>query len=120
MPNDAVLMINSDFGRRASERVDGLENKVKASMKAVLDENWLVVNDDDALFRAGLGGVLLDVGQDSEDGQKLTASIDVLKKFGSFLSASSAGLSVEFPEMPDPETILPLMGWWREIKGDGK
>jgi hypothetical protein len=113
--NDVALSINATMGKTAAARVDGLEAKVKASMKAVIDGDWMASNDD-ALFRAGVAGALLDVGSDSEDGQRLTSSIEFLKRFSAFLNAASAGLDVSPPDLSD-EDPLPLMKWWHEVKG---
>jgi len=114
--NETIIAINATFGKTASAEKVGLEAKVKASMKAVLDGNWMTT-DDDVLFRSGLAGVLMDVGTESEDGQRLVKNIDFLRKFGSFISAASAGLDVAFPEMNLPtEDVVPLMGWWHEVK----
>ncbi len=112
--NDGVLAINSSIGCEASKNVQGLENKVRASMKAVISGNWMETKDE-ALFRAGIGGALLDIGVDSDDGKKLLNSVEALKQLSAFITASQAGLSVSPPDVP--EDILPLMGWWHEVKG---
>lgn len=114
--NDAVLSINSSFGQRAAEQVEGLENKVKASMRAVIKENWMAT-DDDSLFRAGVGGALLDT-KDTPDGEKLLTSIQDLRAINAFFNANAVGLSVDFPTMS--EDPAPLMKWWQEVKAESK
>jgi len=120
--NDAVLQINASLGQRASKEAIGLENKVKASMRAVIRENWMATRDEE-LFRASVGGALLDVGLDSDDGTRLQRSIDVLKKFSAVLTAAQAGLSID-PDSwipnEDDEAPLPLMGWWHAIKAESE
>lgn len=121
MNNNAVLMINANLGRRGAKDAVGLEAKVKASMRAVREGNWLETNDD-ALFSAGVGGALLDVGADSDDGRRLTASLDAMRKLIAFLNAAQAGLSVDATSVlppDDAELPLPLLGWWHETKGGG-
>jgi hypothetical protein len=116
---DTVLAVNSTFGKQAAAGVDGLENKIKASMKAVLDSNFMTT-DDDELFRAGIGGALLDVGMSTPDGQRIVASIDALKKFSAFMNAATAGLDVSLDSVPfaSPDDLLPLLGWWHEVKAE--
>ena len=121
MMNNAVLSINATFGKRAAdEEGGGLEAKVKASMRAVIRENWMDTTDD-GLFRAGLAGALQSVGIDTDDGQRLKRSIEHLKRFSAFLTAAQAGLSVD-PEglLPseDEEKPLPVMGWWHEVRAE--
>ena len=115
--SDAVLMINATIGRDAAKDVEGLEAKVRASMRAVLAGNWMELSDDN-LMRAGIAGALLDVGTDSEDGRKLTKSIDALKKISAMLAALQAGISVDVASaMPEEgDEILPLVKWWQEEK----
>lgn len=116
---DNILAINATIGRSASATVEGLEAKVKASMRAVLDGNWMIVDNDDALFRAGLAGALLDVGADSDDGKRLTESIVVLRKISAFFTAAQAGLSIDLSSaLPEEgeEQPLPLLEWWHETK----
>lgn len=115
--NDVVLTINSQIGQRAADAVTGLEEKVKASMRAVREGNWMETNED-ALFRAGVGGALLSVGRDSLEGERLISSINALRRFSAFLTAAQAGVSADLSSVirDDEEKPLPLMQWWRETK----
>jgi hypothetical protein len=120
MSADVVLNINATFGARAAKEATGLENKVKASMRAVIRENWMATRDEE-LFRAGVGGALIDVGLDSEDGQRLERSILALKKFSAMLTAAQAGLSVNIESVlpgEGEEQPLPLMGWWHQVRAE--
>lgn len=112
--NDAVLSINATMGKGASEKAEGLEAKFKASAKAVIDGNWMEASDD-ALFRAAVGGVMLDVGKDSQEYQTLKNTIEQIQKFSAFLAAATRGLKVEIPDVDEVETV-PLMKWWKEVK----
>lgn len=115
--NDAVLSINSTLGKRASAEVSGLENKVKASMRAVLKENWMETQDE-ALFRAGVAGALLDLGLDSDDGKRLRDSFLGMSRFAAMLNAAAAGIAVNMETVlpKDGEEMLPLLGWWHDVK----
>ena len=120
MSADVVLNINATFGARAAKEVTGLENKVKASMRAVIRENWMATRDEE-LFRAGVGGALIDVGMDSEDGQKLERSVKALAKFSAMLTAAQAGVSVDMASVlpgDGDEQPLPLLGWWHDVKAE--
>ena len=111
--DNLILALNAPAGMEASKKETGLENKCKAAMKAVIKTDWNC-SSDDTLFRCALAGVFQDVGQDSEDGQLLLRSAEHLKRLSAFLNACQAGLSVDVPEVE--EEIVPLMGWWHEVK----
>ena len=117
MTADVVLHINATLGARASKEAQGLENKVKASMRAVIRENWMATRDEE-LFRAGVGGALIDVGLDSEDGKRLQESVQALNKFSAMLTAAQAGVSVDIASVLPEEEPLPLLGWWHEVKAE--
>lgn len=114
--NMAVMSINAQLAKRDVEEAVGLENKIKAAMKAVLRENWMDTNDD-SMMRSALAAVLLNVGQDSEDGKTLLRSMDALRKLSAILTAAQAGLSVNLEHMDMPEEpYLALIPWWNEAK----
>lgn len=115
--NDAVLSINATIGKRGADDCKGdLEAKVKAAMRAVIDENWMATRDEE-LFRAGVGGALLSVGLDSDDGRLLERSVQALRRFDAMLNAAQAGLTVDIGEVAkDHEGTVPLMKWWHEIR----
>jgi len=112
---DPALHLNATVGKAASAQVTGIENKVKASMRAVLRGNWLETRDE-ALFRAGVGGALLDVGKDSEEGQELSRSMETLRKHNALMVAADAGIAVKVLMSDDGKPPLPLLKWWREAK----
>lgn len=116
--NDPILAINASIGLEASKEVAGLENKIKASMRAVIKGDFLGA-DDDGLLRAAVGGVLLDVGTESEDGKRIRDTLTMLRKLGALLHAAREGLTVgldslDIPE--DAEPSLPLFQWFKELK----
>lgn len=114
--SEMSIMLNSKFGKEAASKVSGLEEKVKASMREVLKQNWLETSED-ALFKAGVGGALLDVGTESEDGKELIRSIKALTTFNAALQAAQAGVTVNFAStFSGSENCLPLIKWWREVK----
>ena len=114
--SDAILMINASYGKAAADNVEGLEAKVRASMRAVIRENWLTL-DEDLLFRAGIGGAMLSVERGTDDYIMLEQSVAALRKFTAFLAASQAGISVDPADLPGgDDAILPLMQWWREAR----
>lgn len=115
--NMAVISINAQLAARDVKEAVGLEAKIKAGMRAVIRENWMDTNDD-SMMRAALAAVLLDVGQDSEDGQKIVKTMDGLRKLSAILTAAQAGLSVNLSESDVDENFkpLPLIQWWKEAK----
>ena len=110
--NDTGVAILADSGKRAAVSVEGLEAKLIASMKAVRADNWLAL-DNEAQFRAALGGVLISLPE-GEDKARLKTSISAIAKMNSFLQATSAGLTVELPDIPPG--ILPLIKMWADSK----
>ena len=113
--NDIGLSILATTGKAASAKETGIEAKCKASMRAAREGDFMLFGDD-AQFRGGLGGVLLDIGNDSEDGQRILDSLKVIRQFNAFVSAASAGLSVEPPTVPEGDEMLPLIAWWNEVR----
>jgi hypothetical protein len=112
-----ALMINTAIGRSASKRETSLKNKVKASMRSVLEGNWLETKEDE-LFKASIGGALLDVGAESKKGELLIKSTEVLLRFSAAFEAAIAGVTVDFAAiMKDgDDKCLPLLEWWEEVK----
>ena len=117
MTKMARVQVNAAYGRHAATQVTGLENKLKASMKAVIKEDWLGANEDEQ-FRAGVLGVLLDVGVDSEDGRLIARSLEAVTKFSAALEAMQAGLRVDFASaLPIAgDKVVPLLALWHEVK----
>jgi hypothetical protein len=114
----AVMIINAQIVREDVAAVAGLENKIKAAMKAIIHKNWMDTNDN-SMMRAALAAVLLDVGQDSEDGKLLLRTMDGLRKLSAIIAAAQAGLSVNLEESDVPkedDKLLPLISWWHEAK----
>lgn len=118
--NDAVLTINATLGKQGFEEAEGdLEAKVKASMRAVLRDNWMATRDEE-LLRAGIGGALLALKEGPEY-DRLVRSVEVLKKFSAAITAAQAGIGVDFSDIlpgEDEEQPLPLMAWFREVKDE--
>jgi len=115
--NLAVMSINAQLAARAVKEAVGLEAKIKAGMRAVIEQNFMDTNED-SMMQAALAAVLLDVGQDSEDSKRLTHSIDAVRKLSAFLTAAQAGLYVSLESaLPDANAApLPLIAWWHEAK----
>jgi hypothetical protein len=118
MSESVLISINAQLAERDVKAATGLENKIKAAMRAVLRENWMDTNDD-SMMRAALAAVMLDVGKESEDYQRIVSSVEALRKFSAFLNAAQAGLSVDITSaLPaeDAEPPLPFVKWWHEAK----
>lgn len=115
-PKMAVMSINAQLAARDVKEAVGIEDKIKAGMRAVIRENWMDT-DDDSMMRAALAAVLMDVGRDSDDGKRILASMDSLRKLSAMLTAAQAGLSINLTDddMP-PDNLLPLIPMWHEAK----
>lgn len=115
-PKMSVMSINAQLVQAEVAAAVGVENKIKAAMQGVIEKNWMDT-DDDSMMRAALAAVLLDVGRDSDDGKRIVASMDSLRKLSALLAAAQAGLSVSLndDDMP-PDNLLPLIPMWHEAK----
>lgn len=115
--NDMVLAVNATIGREASKCAKSLENKVKASMRSVLKGNWMETREDE-IFKASVGGVLLDVGEESKEGQLLIKSIKMLQRFQAAFAAAAVDVPVNFEAIVDEDDkkCLPLLSWWQDVK----
>lgn len=121
--NMTVISINAQLAAADVKEAVGLENKIKAAMKAVIRENWMDTNDD-SMMRAALAAVLLDVGQDSDDGKRLVKEIDLLKRMNALLTMNQQGIpmtletafsGIDLDEV-NKEPRLALLHMWKEAK----
>src|SRR4051794_36385796 len=108
--NDAILTINGNIGMLAVKKSDTLEQKVKASMLAVLEGNWLT-SEDELLFRCGIAGVLFAVGKDSEEYKISVKSVKALRSVSTMLELAQSGNHTMSLNPADFEEIVPLMAW---------
>ncbi len=113
-----VLTINARLGADACRGIDGLEAKVKASMRGVLAGNWMETGDA-RLFEAAIGGVLMMLPHGSQDERRLLRSLKLVGQMEAWLQATRAGLKAEPPQV-DEQDVLPLIGWWHEAKEQHK
>lgn len=121
--NMAVISINAQLAAEDVKAAVGLENKIKAAMKAVILKNWMDTNDD-SMMRAALAAVLLDVGKDSAEGKRLLQEIDILKRMNALLTMNQQGIPMTMDTAfsgIDIEEVskgprLPLLAMWKEAK----
>jgi len=104
---DNVLMIAVTETKRAASKETILEGRLTAAMNATKD-HWMVT-DEDARFRAAVGGVLL--LSEGEDKERIESEIKQLK----ILAAMLSGIPIINPEpLLNP---IGLMKMWKKIKG---
>ena len=108
------MSFGATVAKSASAKAVGLEAKVKAAMKAVIEED-LFSMPDHQIINAALCGVLLDIGKDSPDGQLLATSARQMNKVQAWLQAAIAGVAGDPPEVD--ASVPPITMWWAEVKG---
>lgn len=97
---------------------DDIEAKAKICFRAAFSESntWFVRRgDDDLHFRIGIGALLIHVNaiEDHEAEARIMATMNSIKA----LSAAASGVPVDFSRVvEDPDELLPLLSWYREIK----
>lgn len=122
--NELLLGIDATISRGVCERTDG-------DPKAKLHAAWAGVVEatlyggvrsgnvwKDHVFRAGVAGLLLHVGRDSDLGKRLTYEIGQLRKLSAFILAAGSGLHVDLDSVIDDDNDrqepLGVMGWFHE------
>lgn len=62
--------------------------------------HWMVL-EEEPQFAGALNAVLVKMGAEHPDRERLETEITLLSRFGAFLKAAQAGLSPEVPEVPE-------------------
>lgn len=114
--NDNLLMIAVTEAKAAVERAvekdPGLDlpGRLRASF-AVTRNHWMVT-DDDARFRAGVGGVLATASEDEK--VRITAELARLRA----LNAAMTGVPVDFETaFGDEAEPIGMVGIWHDVRG---
>jgi hypothetical protein len=109
-----VMMINAEYGAEAARATVGtLEDRVKASMRAVLEENWMD-RKQMTLFQAAMAGALMSCDSGDGDWHQIVDSLEALRKVGAFLELAKIGFKADMPPLGMNAT-LPLYVWWHEV-----
>jgi hypothetical protein len=106
-----VIVIASQETRRAADQVEGVENQLRAAMRAALD-HWLLTNED-IQIKAAIAGVLMICNE--EDKARITRELD----FWTALSAAISGIPVDMAQvLAGQEGYEPigLRRLWEEVK----
>lgn len=113
-PKGNPMSINAMFGfNAAKETVGTIEDRVKASMRAVLENNYLE-NEQRRLFQASIAGALMTCETGDHDWHQLVDSMDAVYKVGAFLEVVKLGFKAGAPALGEHVT-LPLVEWWHEV-----
>lgn len=111
---DNIMAINATLGASAAKKTVGtLEDRVKASMRAVLEGNWMETKQV-KLFQAAIAGALMTCETGDEDWTRISDSLDALRKVGAFLELAKIGFKADMPEL-GAQSPLPLYEWWHAV-----
>lgn len=114
MSKDNIMAINATIGARAAaETVGTIEDRTKASMRAVLEGNWMETRQV-KLFGAAMAGVLMTCETGDEDYARIVETLDALRKVGAFLELAKIGFQADIPTLGARAT-LPLYEWWHDV-----
>jgi hypothetical protein len=119
MNHDPIINIDICNAESASKGCQGTTyEKLVAAMKAVRWNTMAQYGRDHAMLNASVAGVVTDIGQDSEDGQRLCAECRNLNKLNAYLAAATSGLAVECPEAENVggDGPIGIMQAWEESK----
>ena len=73
--------------------------------------HWMVL-DMDPQLKGALNAVLVKMGEEHPDRQRLETDIRLLGQLNAWLQAAQAGLSASPPEIPDGHESFGIMGLW--------
>lgn len=108
---DNLTAIVATEAKRAAEKVEGLETKLRAAMEAVKD-HWLVT-DENKLLQGAVGGAILTMSEDDRE-----RTVKTWKSLQA-ISLAASGVPIAFDALDhdfEPVAILPL---WDEVNGRG-
>jgi hypothetical protein len=115
--NVAMMMIAVTECLRTISEAQGIEDRLKASMK--LAKNHWLVTDEDERFKAAVGAVMQSYGPGSPEWTQLETELKALAQVSSMINSAQVGLSVGLDsiELP-PEDFKPigLLRMWRETE----
>lgn len=99
---DPIFHIDCSYARSAVDALPKdmpLQGKLFVAWEAVVDNsiyhNQFGAQWKDWVFRAGMGGVLLSAGKDSDLGKALLHEVQGIRKVGAILAAAQQGLGID-------------------------
>jgi hypothetical protein len=98
--------------REAILAADSLEDKFRAAFREA--NQYFMSTDDDVRFKGGIGAVMLSVGIDAPEWQRIKIELDQLKILGAMMT----GVPVNFediPPLPDDFNPIGITTLWKEI-----
>jgi len=89
-----------------------VEDKLRVAFKDA--HAYWMTNDEDIKFKGGLGAVMMCLGNDSPDRERITTELYQIK----ILAAAIGGVPVNFEQIDVPEDFVPigLIKIWQEEK----
>ncbi len=110
MMNDAMFAIIMSEVREKVASANDLEGKLQAAMRGAKN-HWMVL-DEQTQFKAAVGAVMIDYGEDSADFQRLEAEMKALRT----LAAMASGIPVDISRLDTSEEPIGLTKMWKEIQ----
>jgi hypothetical protein len=112
---DAIALLEA---KRAVESAGDvpIEDKLLAAMR-VTKHHWLLQGEGRQL-RAACGAVMVVVGQDSEDGQRIAREHRALSAVSAMITAAQRGVVVAGVTEEAPEHPIGILRLWRSLDED--
>lgn len=98
------------------EAAIGDERDAKAMLEKAFKaakNHWMIL-DPDPQLKGALNAVLIKMGDDHPDKQRLETDIRLLGQFNALLQAAQAGLSPDVPEIPEGHESFGIMNLWHQ------
>lgn len=119
MTTNAMLALVMAECRGPVDRCTGdIKDKLRAAMQAAKG-HWMVL-DHDTQLRGAIGAVMEHYGKDSPEWERLSAEVEMLRKFSAFLQAAQSGLQCDPPELPEGHEAIGIMGLWHDSSREAK
>jgi len=109
----SIGLVSHDCESAIGDERDTVQMLTKAFKAA--KNHWMVL-DSEPQFGGALNAVLVKMGQDHPDKQRLTTEIELLGKFNAFLRAAQMGLSPDVPEVPEGFQAFGIRKLWEEVQ----
>lgn len=109
--NLSIGLVSVECESAIGDERDAVQMLTKAFKAA--KHHWMVL-EPDPQFKGALNAVLVKMGEEHPDKERLTTEIRLLSQFGAWLQAVQQGLSASPPEMPEGFEGIGIRKLWDE------
>jgi hypothetical protein len=109
----SIRLVSIDCEHEIGDEKDTVQMLRKAFAAA---KHHFMITEADPQFKGALNAVLVKMGDEHPDRQRLETEIGLLGKFNAFLRAAQAGLNPDIPEVPEGFEAFDLNKLWTEAR----